>query len=161
MLGGFNGIEAGMGIVGMAALTMIAFRQGETTALLILLSASGALMAFLRYNWYPAKIFIGDVGTLTIGAVIASSAIVGNFEAAGIIIMLPYIVDFVIKSRNGFPSQGWWGINQDGKLYCPTRVKGLGQLIMKLTGGISERNLTLTLIGIEAICGFAAICMFW
>jgi UDP-N-acetylglucosamine--dolichyl-phosphate N-acetylglucosaminephosphotransferase len=161
MLGGFNGVEAGMGLIGTAALAIIAFRHGETTTLLILLSATGALLAFLRYNWYPAKVFIGDVGTLTIGAVIASAAIIGNFEAAGIIVMVPYILEFIIKARNGFPSQGWWGVNKNGKLYCPEPgFKGMGQLIMRLTNGISERGLALTLMGLEAVCGLTAVLIF-
>ncbi len=161
MLGGFNGVEAGMGIIGTAALAVIAFRHGEMTSLSILLSATGALAAFLRYNWYPARVFIGDVGTLTIGAVIAASAIAGNFETAGVIVMIPYILEFAIKARNGFPSRGWWGINKEGKLHCPqSRPKGLGQMIMKLNGGISERNLTLVLMGLEAVFAAAAIWMF-
>ncbi len=162
MLAGFNGVEAGMGMTGAAALALVAWRHDETSALLILLSLIGALMAFLRYNWYPARIFIGDVGTLTIGTVIAASAITGNFETAGVIVMLPYILEFVIKAWNRFPSKGWWGINRGGKLYCPeTGFVGLGQLVMKLTGGIKERNLTLILIGLEAICGAAAVIIFW
>ena len=162
MLAGFNGLEVGMGMVSMAALAIIAFRLGETTALTILLAALGALIATFRYNWYPAKIFIGDVGTLSMGAIMASAVIIGNFEAAGVIVMIPYAIDFFIKARNRFPSQDWWGIHREGKLYCPEQgVMGLGQLIMKLAGGIRERNLTLILVGVEAACGVAAVLMFW
>jgi len=39
------------------------------------------------------------VGTLTIGAIIASAVIIGNYEAAGVILMIPYMVDFLIKAR--------------------------------------------------------------
>ena len=59
----------------------------------------GALLATSYYNWYPAKILVGDVGTLTIGAIIASAVIIGNYEAAGVILMIPYMVDFLIKAR--------------------------------------------------------------
>jgi UDP-N-acetylglucosamine--dolichyl-phosphate N-acetylglucosaminephosphotransferase len=162
MLAGFNGLEAGMGMTGAAALAIIAWRHEETASLLILLSLIGALMAFIRYNWYPARVFIGDVGALTIGTVIAAAAISGNFETAGVIIMLPYILEFAIKAKNGFPSKGWWGINRNGKLYCPeTGFVGLGQLVMKLKGGIGERGLTLILVGVEVVCGAAAVIIFW
>jgi UDP-N-acetylglucosamine--dolichyl-phosphate N-acetylglucosaminephosphotransferase len=50
ILAGFNGLEAGMGMAGMAALAIIAFRLGETTAFAILLAALGTLLATLRYN---------------------------------------------------------------------------------------------------------------
>jgi UDP-N-acetylglucosamine--dolichyl-phosphate N-acetylglucosaminephosphotransferase len=77
--------------------------------------------------------------------------------------MLPYILEFIIKAKSGFPSGGRrWGILKNGKLYCPEGgFAGMGQLVMKLTGGISERGLTLILIGLEAVCGLAAVLIFW
>jgi UDP-N-acetylglucosamine--dolichyl-phosphate N-acetylglucosaminephosphotransferase len=161
MLAGFNGLEVGMGLVGMTSLAIIAFHLGETTALVILLAALGALLATLRYNWYPARVFIGDAGTFSIGAIMASAVIIGNFEMAGVIIMIPYALDFFIKAKNRFPSRGWEGEYREGKLYCPEKgARGLAQLIMRMTGGISEKNLTLILIGVEVICGAGAIWMF-
>lgn len=104
MLAGFNGLEAGMGIVAAGSLAIIAFLMGQTTSLIILMALLGALLATLYYNWYPAKILIGDAGTLCIGAAIATSVIIGNFEAAGIIIIIPYFVDLLIKAKNHFPA---------------------------------------------------------
>ena len=159
MLAGFNGLEVGMGIVAMSSLAIIAYLIGETTALLILMAALGALIAALYYNWYPAKILVGDVGTLSIGAIIACAVIVGNYETAGIIIIIPYLIDFLIKAKNKFPYS--FGVYKDGKLYCPdSGPVGLGQLIMKLCGGISERNLVLMLMGIEAVFGVIAILFY-
>jgi UDP-N-acetylglucosamine--dolichyl-phosphate N-acetylglucosaminephosphotransferase len=161
MLAGFNGLEVGIGVVAIGALVVIAYLIGQTTALIILLAALGALLATLYYNWYPAKVFVGDVGTLTIGAVVASAVIVGNYETAGVIIIIPYVVDFLIKAKSRFPSKNWWGIHKDGKLYCPDRGPvGLCQLIMKVFGGISERNLVLVLMGIEALFGVVAILLY-
>ena len=159
MLAGFNGLEVGMGVVAIGALAVIAYLTGETTALIILLAALGALVAALYYNWFPAKILVGDVGTLTIGAVVASSVIVGNYETAGVIIIIPYFVDFLIKAKNRFPYS--FGIYREGKLYCPDGgAVGLAQLIMKVCGGISERNLVLVLMGIEAVFGIIAILLY-
>jgi UDP-N-acetylglucosamine--dolichyl-phosphate N-acetylglucosaminephosphotransferase len=161
MLAGFNGLEVGMGLVGITALTVIAFRLGETTSLAILLAALGTLLATLRYNWNPARVFIGDAGTFSIGAMMASAVIIGNFELSGVVIMIPYAVDFFIKAANRLPSYGWEGIYREGKLYCPEKgIKGLAQLIMKLTGGISERNLTLILMGSEVVCSIVAVLLF-
>jgi len=161
MLAGFNGLEAGMGMVAVGSLAIIAYLLGEVTALIILIAALGALLATIYYNWYPAKILIGDVGTLIIGAIIATAAIIGNFEMAGIIIIIPYVVDFIIKAKNHFPSRNWWGIYKNGKLYCPdSGPVGLCQLIMKMCGGISERNLVLVLMGMEAVCGVMAILIY-
>lgn len=161
MLAGFNGLEVGMGAVAVGSLAIIAYIIGQTNALIILVAALGALLATLYYNWYPAKILVGDVGTLSIGAVIASAVIIGNYETAGAIIIIPYLIDFLIKAKNHFPCKNWWGIYKDGKLYCPdSGPVGLCQLIMKVCGGISERNLVLVLMGIEAIFGVIAILLY-
>jgi UDP-N-acetylglucosamine--dolichyl-phosphate N-acetylglucosaminephosphotransferase len=83
----------------------------------------------------------------------------GNFEIAGAILLIPYIIDFIIKAKNHFPYS--FGVYRDGKLYCPeSGPVGLGQLIMKMCGGISERNLVLVLMAIEAVCGVVAILMY-
>lgn len=161
MLAGFNGLEAGMGLVAVGSLAIIAYLLQEVTAFIILVATLGALSATIYYNWYPAKILIGDVGTLSIGAIVATAAIIGNFEMAGIIIIIPYVVDFIIKAKNHFPSEGWWGIYRSGKLYCPdSGPVGLCQLIMKVCGGISERNLVLVLMGVETIFGVVAILVY-
>ena len=161
MLSGFNGLEIGMGIIAAGSLAVVAYSTGATTSFFLLVATVGALIATLRYNWYPAKVFIGDTGTFSLGAIIASAVILGNFETAGIIIIIPYALDFILKAINRFPSKGWWGVYKNGKLYCPgSRPTGLAQLVMKLCSGITERKLVLTLIGIEAVCATIAILLY-
>ena len=159
MLAGFNGLEVGMGIVAMIFLSVVAYLVGSTTALYILAVALGTLSATLYYNWYPAKVFIGDAGTLSIGAIIACCVILGNFEKAGVIIVIPHIVDFLIKLPHRLPES--FGLYKNGKLYCPNnKPVGLCQLIMKIFKGISERNLVLLLMGIETIFGVVAVLVY-
>ena len=161
MLAGFNGLEVGMGIIVVISLSIIAYLMEQVTALIILMAVLGTLLATIYYNWYPGKILIGDVGTLSLGAVIAAVVIIGNFEAAGMIIIIPYVVDFLIKAINHFPSKDWWGIYKNGKLYCPdSRPVSLCQWIMKINGGISERNLVIVLMAIEAVFGLMAILVY-
>jgi UDP-N-acetylglucosamine--dolichyl-phosphate N-acetylglucosaminephosphotransferase len=160
MLAGFNGLEAGMGSVACLSLGIIALLTGKTESAILLFSMLGALLAFLYYNWYPAKVFMGDAGTLGIGAVIASAVIAGNYEMAGVIVILPYTFDFFIKAVNGFPSSNWWGEYVKGKLVCKGKPIGLCQTIMKMTGGISEKGLVLALISLEAVFGILALILF-
>jgi len=122
----------------------------------------GALIAFLRFNWYPARVFTGDIGNLSIGAALAVAVILGNLESAGAILVIPYVLDFFIKAYNKFPSTKWWGEPRaNGKLYpADGRVRGLAQLVMKKFNGVSEQRLVLTFIAAEAICALAAILLF-
>ena len=159
MLAGFNGLEVGMGIIAISTLAVIAYMLGKVTVLIILIAALGALLAGLYYNWYPAKVLIGDVGTLSIGAIIVAAVVIGNFEIAGAILLIPYIIDFLIKAKNHFPYS--FGIYRNGKLYCPdSGPVGLGQLIMKLFGGIKENNLVMFLMAIEFLLGVVAILFY-
>jgi len=161
MLAGFNGMESGMGIVAFCVLSLVALANGSAELAIISLAMLGALIAFMRFNWFPAKAFPGDVGNLTIGAAIAAGVIIGNLESAGAILMMPYIVDFFIKAYNRFPSKNWWGTNINGKLYAPEdRIRGFAQLVMKKFNGISERNLVLFFIGLEAVVGLIVLALF-
>ncbi len=140
MLARFNGVALGMGFVAMAGLTAVALNTGEFTAFAILLAGMGAALGLLIFNLYPAKIFVGDVGTLSLDAIIATTVIVGKFETACIIVIIPQAMDFLFKTVHRFPSQGWWGeLGKDGKLRCPqNRPRSLAQALLKLTGGLNR-----------------------
>jgi UDP-N-acetylglucosamine--dolichyl-phosphate N-acetylglucosaminephosphotransferase len=159
MLAGFNGIEAGMGVVAFSVLSIVAFVAGSVELAIISLAMLGALVAFMKFNWYPARVFPGDVGNLTIGAAIAAGVIIGNLETAGAILMIPYVIDFFIKVMNKFPKT--FGEYYEGKLYAPeNQIKGFGQLIMKKFNGITERNLVLFFIGLEVVVGLVVLALF-
>ncbi len=176
MLAGFNGMEAGMGIIIFSALSLLAASHGSTTMLLICLPMLGGLLGFLYFNWYPAKVFPGDVMNLTIGVAVATAVIIGNLESAGVILMAPYILDFFIKAANRFPHtyQEIKGNKLSPKF---NQVKGLVHVIMKLAGrfeasapqlagkagygGITEKNLTLAFMGIEFACAIIALALYY
>lgn len=161
MLAGFNGMEAGMGGVMMLVMALLAYLNGSNEMLVLFLPMLGALVGFLKNNWYPAKVFPGDVGNLTIGTVLASGVIIGNMESAGALIMILYVVDFFIKAYNKFPSSKWWGELKNGKLYpVEGKVRGFAQLVMKMSGGISERNLTLVFVGMQIMVGLVVFLLY-
>ena len=161
MLAGFNGMEAGMGCVIFATTLLLALLRGSVEMAMISAAMLGALLVFLRFNWYPARVFTGDIGNLSIGAALAVAVILGNLEWVGAILVVPYVLDFFIKAYNRFPSTKWWGELRDGKLHpLEGRVRGLAQLAMKLSGGISEQRLVLAFIAAEALCAAVAILLF-
>lgn len=164
MLAGFNGVESGTGAImtgaiAVIALTQLAWNPGALDALVISAAMCGALVAFTRFNWFPAKVFPGDVGTLVVGAALASAVIVGNMEAAGAILVIPHVVDFFIKLKNRFPKT--FGKLKGKKLYSPQgEPMGLGQLVMGATGGVTEKQLVLILLLVELLFAVAAVWMF-
>ncbi len=94
---GFNGLEAGLGLITSTSLGICSLLYGSMESALILFILSGALLAFLKYNFYPAKIFIGNSGTYLTGAVIASAIVVGAIKTAGLIACIPYILNFTMR----------------------------------------------------------------
>ncbi len=154
MLAGFNGMEAGMGSVIFLIMSLLAIHVGNYGLLVLFLPMLGALLAFMFFGFYPAKAFPGDIGNLTIGAVLATGAIIGNMETLAALLLIPYVIDFFIKLYNKFPSSKWWGEYRNGKLYpVEGKVRGFAQLIMKIFNGISEQRLVLVFIGIELLIG--------
>ncbi|MFH0738121.1 MAG: hypothetical protein V1827_05745 [Candidatus Micrarchaeota archaeon] len=160
MLAGFNGMEAGMGAVMFATLSLLAWNNGATEMAILSLSMMGALLGFLFLNHFPARVFPGDVGTLTIGVVLASTVIIGNLESAGVILMIPYIIDFFIKAKNRFPHTHQE--IKDGKLLPKDgKVRGFVHLAMRAFGGLSEKNLVLFFIALESAFALIALALYF
>jgi len=150
MLAGFNGLEAGMGIVyffGLGIYSLINRPQTTIAGAVLFLVAFAALIGFIRYNWYPAKILHGDSLTYLLGSVIASGVIIGNMEKSGIIIMLPFIIEFFLKLRVRFKASCLGKIRDDGKLDSPygRKIYSWTHLMMNLRK-LTEKQVTIILI---------------
>ena len=102
LFAGFNGLEAGMGVIYIGMLGLYAFIHNNFIAALIALMTLFALLGFIFYNWYPAKILVGDSLTYLLGGVVAVIAIVGNMELVTVIASIPFFVEFVLKLRSKF-----------------------------------------------------------
>lgn len=159
MLAGFNGIEAGMGAIIFAAMSFIALTNGQLELAILSMAMLGALLGFLPSNMFPAKAFMGDVGALLIGAVLAAGVIISPLKSAGAIMMIPYIVDFFIKASAGFPKS--FAELRNGKLHAPKgKVRGLADVILSVSGGMSEKRLVYAFYFIEAAFALVAIALY-
>jgi len=74
---GLDGLASGVGIVGFGATLVSALVLGRSDVALVSLVLIGALFGFLRYNFAPAKIYLGDSGSLFIGYLLATLSLVG------------------------------------------------------------------------------------
>ena len=118
-LAGFNGLEAGQGILILGFLSYVAFITGSPWLCLTGLIMVAALIGFYFYNKYPAKVFPGDSLTWTIGALIAGIAILGDFESIAVFIFIPYILEAILKLRGGLVKQSFARPKKDGSLEVP------------------------------------------
>ena len=77
---GIDGLVAGLGTISFATYGIIAWHQQQYDVLVICLSVLGGLLGFFAYNRKPAKIFMGDVGSLALGGLLAAISIMLNQE---------------------------------------------------------------------------------
>ena len=77
LLDGADGIAGSIGIVMSVALGVMAISLGHALNAIILFGFAGALLGFLKFNFPPAKVYLGDAGSMLIGFVLAAMAIRG------------------------------------------------------------------------------------
>jgi UDP-N-acetylglucosamine--dolichyl-phosphate N-acetylglucosaminephosphotransferase len=128
-LAGYNGLEAGQGIIMLLGLGFVAFFTGNSWLAVISLCAVAALLAFFLFNYCPAKVFPGDSLTYPIGGLIAIIAILGNFEKIAVFFFIPYIMETILKSRGKLIKQSFGKPKKDGTLDMPySKIYGLEHL---------------------------------
>jgi UDP-N-acetylglucosamine--dolichyl-phosphate N-acetylglucosaminephosphotransferase len=156
MLAGMNGLESGLGFVSLFALGSYALYFGRIEAAVIAFTASFALLAFLRWNWFPSKFLPGDSLTYLVGATYISVVIVGNMERFGMIIFIPWIIEAFLKLRSRFRARSLGDLQQDGTLKAPyEKIYSLTHVVMKIRP-MKEWKITAILILFEVfICAFA------
>lgn len=71
LVDGIDGLASGLGITTLGCFAVWFVLMDNMFLALFCVAFTGALIAFLRYNWSPARIFMGDTGSLTIGMVCA------------------------------------------------------------------------------------------
>jgi UDP-GlcNAc:undecaprenyl-phosphate GlcNAc-1-phosphate transferase len=82
LIDGLDGLAAGVGLFATSAVFIAALLNGRWEVGLLAAALAGALFAFLRYNFSPATIFLGDSGSLFIGFVLAALAVRGSMKSS-------------------------------------------------------------------------------
>jgi len=162
MLAGFNGLEAGMGIIMLSTLGLIAWiHQGLGEVAMIAFAMVAGLIAFLFYNKYPARVFPGDTLTYTVGALIAMVAILGNAEKAAFVLFLPYFLEFFLKSRGGWRKESFGKPMPDNTLELPEkRVYSMTHLMIKIIKMFkkpTERDVVYSIWAVEVLIAIIVI----
>jgi UDP-N-acetylglucosamine--dolichyl-phosphate N-acetylglucosaminephosphotransferase len=135
----------------MFSLGIYTLTLGRFEASIIAFTTCFSLLAFLRWNWYPAKFLPGDSLTYLIGASFASVVIIGNVERFGIIIFIPWIIEAFLKLRSGFRARSLGNLQSDGTLKAPySKTYSLTHLVMKIRP-FRERTVTAIIMGIEIL----------
>ncbi|KAF0135121.1 MAG: UDP-N-acetylglucosamine:undecaprenyl-P N-acetylglucosaminyl 1-P transferase [Candidatus Saganbacteria bacterium] len=88
LIDGLDGLAAGVTAISSGTLFFVALRTHQIGAALIMLSLCGAALGFLRYNFFPAKIFLGDSGSYLLGFLLASASVIGVFKTTLVVALI-------------------------------------------------------------------------
>jgi len=155
LLGGFNGAESGMGIIYTFSLGLYALYLGQSIPAIILLSTTVALLAFLYYNFVPAKILPGDSLTYALGGIVAVCTILANMEKFALVTMTLFIIEWILKLRS-LKDLGYFAVSL-GKLGANGVVRDKYDKVYSLTHfvmgrkGATEKGIVMRLTGLQLI----------
>ena len=90
---GLDGLCAGQMIIALVPFVVFAFLQGLTQIAYILILVIAALLGYLKFNKHPAKIFMGDTGSLALGGIFAATGMVLKQEILLVLIGLVFVVE--------------------------------------------------------------------
>ena len=91
---GLDGLCASSSVIAFLACAIICYLNDNIDLAIISICASAACVGFLYYNKKPAKIFMGDTGSLALGGLLATIAIMGKFE----LWLIPIAVVFICET---------------------------------------------------------------
>jgi UDP-N-acetylglucosamine--dolichyl-phosphate N-acetylglucosaminephosphotransferase len=160
MIAGLNGLEAGMGLLNALAILIVGLVLGEVGVVILMLGLMGALLAFLFFNWTPAKIFPGDSLTLMMGAGIASASIIGNMEKVGLMLFFLYFIELFLKARTKMQSESFGVVQTDGTLKSPEKIGSLTHVVMRM-GKFTEKQVVLIILGMQGVVVLVTLLVFW
>lgn len=90
---GLDGLATSITILVMVFFSMVSFSMGHYTLAVFCAVVAGALLGFLRYNAFPAQIFMGDTGSLALGGAVAAIAMILKLPLLVIIVGGIYLIE--------------------------------------------------------------------
>jgi phospho-N-acetylmuramoyl-pentapeptide-transferase len=94
---GLDGLAAGLCAIGAAGFAVLALKAGDRETGIVALAVAGACAGFLAYNHHPAKMFMGDVGSLALGGALAAVAAHLNQPVALVgLCLIPFVEELSV-----------------------------------------------------------------
>ena len=153
LIDGLDGLAAGVAAIASGYISYAAILSGQYGVALAMIAVTGGALGFLPFNFHPAKIFMGDGGSLYLGFMIAAISVLGSTKGATLIVTIVPLLAlglpifdtaFAIIRRwmNGTP------IMEADKGHVHHRI---------MNTGIGQRRTVLIMYCISAVMGMVAI----
>ncbi|MDG6250890.1 MAG: UDP-N-acetylglucosamine-1-phosphate transferase [Methanocalculus sp.] len=124
MHSGFNGLAPGLSLIILITLILKSLFFGDILNILFIICLTGALAGYFLFEKYPARIFWGNIGALTIGAAIGATIVIEGYIVSGFIMLIPHTINFLMYvywrlRTDKYPIQKFGKIREDGTLEVP------------------------------------------
>jgi UDP-GlcNAc:undecaprenyl-phosphate GlcNAc-1-phosphate transferase len=92
LIDGLDGLAGGVVAIISVSFLGYALLQGNAGTVILMAAVAGACLGFLRHNWEPARVFMGDSGALTLGFLLAATSVHSSLKApAAVAILVPIL----------------------------------------------------------------------
>lgn len=155
LIDGLDGLAAGVATIAAVTIFLVALQQDFLLVAVLTAALAGAAIGFLYYNFNPARIFMGDTGSMFLGFMLAGISIIGAVKSAATIALIVPILALglpildttfaiVRRYRGGVP------IFKPDKGHLHHRLLDLG---------FSQRQAVLLMYVISALLGLSAVAL--
>ncbi len=166
LIDGLDGLSSGLAIIAAGTFALLFLIKGDVQSALVPLVLIGAVAGFLWHNFHPAKIFLGDSGSLIVGYTLAVTAVVGSRTDATswpiaillLVLGVPILDTLLAMTRRLIESLQT--IRRDREASCLKRIRHFACLLQAdqrhmhyglLTHGFSHRGAVLVLYGLATL----------
>ncbi|MBW4563593.1 MAG: undecaprenyl/decaprenyl-phosphate alpha-N-acetylglucosaminyl 1-phosphate transferase [Mojavia pulchra JT2-VF2] len=155
LMDGMDGLAGGVSfITAMSLLAVSAQFPNRAAATLVLGALGGAALGFLRHNFHPSRIIMGDAGAYFFGYVLAATSILGNLQQNTVVALVPTVLFLllpVLDTTQVFVRRLMAGKN-------PLSTPGKDHLHHRLLAwGFSQRHAAFTLWSVTLVCNLLAM----
>lgn len=153
LIDGVDGLAAGVSSIAALAISTVAIDKGQAGAAVMLATVAGSALGFLRYNFNPAKIFMGDTGAMFLGYALAAISVEGAVKGAATIALTVPVLALGIPVFDTF-----FAIVRRFKNHQPISAPDKGHLHHRLLAmGLTQRQVAFVFYSITAALGLLAI----
>ena len=148
---GMDGLAGGMSMIGFSFLSVAAWFGGSSSLALVSASIAAASGAFLLFNFYPARMFLGDAGSTTLGFLAAGLGLIGWRDGVWslwfpVLVFSPFVIDASVTLLKRIArGERFWKAHRE---HCYQRL---------VLSGWSHRKTALVEYSLMFLCGIGAL----
>lgn len=153
LIDGLDGLSAGAALFATMTLCLAALFYHQVVVVVVSIALAGAILGFLRYNFSPATIFLGDSGSLFLGFLLAALSVEGSQKSTTAVAVAIPLVSFGLPIVDTL-----WAITRRGIGKRPLFRGDLEHIHhMMLKRGLSRRQVLIILYGVCAVLALVSL----